>query len=284
MTDLRTHHQLRTRSLVEATFWTGVNRGWRIAVPFMLLSVASCFATSLAAQNSSLLRAGPQPVDALPSPAAQPMPGMRNPMMQTGPTGSNNPMGMAGPGLTNGFQGVSWTYQKAPPLRAFQLHDIVTIRVDEIMRMQAEGETEKRRLSLFQATLSEWVRISQGKLIPDEQVAGDPEIDAQSQTNSRAEASIESRESLTFNIAARVVDIRPNGNLVLEARKSYRINDNLWETSLSGICRAQDIAPDNVVLSRDLIDLEIHKQDRGQLRDGYRRGWFQRFFERVAPF
>ncbi|WDQ16812.1 flagellar basal body L-ring protein FlgH [Rhodopirellula sp. P2] len=183
-----------------------------------------------------------------------------------------------------GLAGVSWTYQPAPPMRAFRIQDIVTIRVDEIARMMAEGDTEKRRVSLFQATLSEWIKLGSGGLIPDPQAEGDPTVDAQTTANSRAEASVESRESMSFNIAARIVDIRPNGNLVVEARKQYRVNDNLWETSLSGICRAQDIGPDNVVLSRDLIDLEINKQDQGQLRDGYRRGWFQRAFDRLKPF
>lgn len=183
-----------------------------------------------------------------------------------------------------GLAGVSWTYQPAPPMRAFRVQDIVTIRVDEIARMMAEGDTEKRRVSLFQATLSEWIKLGSGGLIPDPQAEGDPTVDAQTTANSRAEASVESRESMSFNIAARIVDIRPNGNLVVEARKQYRVNDNLWETSLSGICRAQDIGPDNVVLSRDLIDLEINKQDQGQLRDGYRRGWFQRAFDRLKPF
>ncbi|MEM6978274.1 MAG: flagellar basal body L-ring protein FlgH [Planctomycetota bacterium] len=222
--------------------------------------------------------AAPAPITGA-APGAAPPPGAVSPSTANGNPRVLSPS-VAGPGL----QGVSWTYQPAPPLRSFQVQDIITIRVDEVARMMAEGESEKRRLSLFQAVLTDWIRISQGQLKPDPQADGDPTVNAQSQANSRNEASIEAREMLTFNIAARVVDIRPNGNLVLEARKTYRINDNLWETSLSGICRAQDIAPDNVVLSRDLIDLEIRKQDRGQLRDGYNRGWFQRFFDRVKPF
>jgi len=169
-------------------------------------------------------------------------------------------------------------------MRSFREQDIVTIRVDEIARMMAEGEAQKRRISLLQATLSDWIKIGRGGLVPDPQPEGDPTVDSQSRADSRLESSVESRESMSFNIAARVVDIRPNGNLVLEARKTFRVNDNLWETSLSGMCRPQDIAPDNVVLSRDLIDLEIRKEDRGQLRDGYGRGWFQRFFDRVKPF
>ncbi|MAI73782.1 MAG: flagellar biosynthesis protein FlgH [Rhodopirellula sp.] len=178
----------------------------------------------------------------------------------------------------------SWTYQPAPPLRVFQKQDVVTIRVDEITRVMAEGNVDNRKRTLFDAIVNDWVRIINFRFIPQPMVEGEPGIAFQSQSNYRADASVESRESMTFNIAATVVDIRPNGNLVLEARKHIRINDNLWETSLTGICRAIDIGPDNVVLSKDLIDLEIKKADQGQLRDGVSRGWFQRWVDRFGPF
>jgi len=184
------------------------------------------------------------------------------------------------PGLT----AVSWTYTPPMPRRVFQKHDIVTIRVDEIARVMAEGNAESRKITQYRAVLSEWLRISKGRITPDPQEEGDPSVAGQSNNQYRAEAEIDSRESLTFNIAAQVVDIRPNGNLVLEATKTFRVNDNHWETSLSGICRAQDVAPDNVVLSRDMLDLKINKQDQGHLRDGYKRGWFTRWFDRVQPF
>ncbi len=178
----------------------------------------------------------------------------------------------------------SWTYQPAPPLRVFQKQDVVTIRVDEITRVMAEGNIDNRKRTLFDAIVNDWIQFVNFRFIPQPMIEGEPGIAFQSQSNYRADASVESRESMTFNIAATVVDIRPNGNLVLEARKHIRINDNLWETSLAGICRAIDIGPDNVVLSKDLIDLEIRKEDQGQLRDGVSRGWFQRWVDRFGPF
>ncbi len=182
------------------------------------------------------------------------------------------------------LNGASWTYQPAPPIRQFAINDIITIRVDEITRVLAEGAAENRKRTLFEAVLSDWIRITEFRLRPDAQANGDPTVAGESNAQYRAESTVESRESMTFNIAATVVDIRPNGSLVLEARKTIRVNDNLWETSLSGICRADDIAPDNVVLSKDLIDLEIRKMDRGHLRDGYKRGWWTRFLDRAGPF
>ncbi len=183
-----------------------------------------------------------------------------------------------------GLANSSWTYSPPPPRRTFRLHEIVTIRVDEIARVRAEGSAESRRNMFYDALLKDWVSLSGGKLSPATQSDGDPRINGQSAQLFRSNASLEHREALTFSVAARVVDIQPNGNLVLEANKTIWFNDNQFETSLTGICRAQDIAPDNVVLSRDLVDLNIRKNEKGQLRDSYKRGWLTRWIGELNPF
>lgn len=259
-----------------------------------------CLATTASAQNSSLLHTPPGNSDA---PAGISLRGaVGQPLQGSSTRGPRVPMQMVadqpnqtrpkGPIAQTDYQDrpnvslndASWTYQAALPLRSFRLNDVVTIRVDEITRMMAEGSAEARKRTLYEAILSDWIRIQDFRLRPDPQANGDPSVSTESNSNYRAESTVESRESMTFNIAATVVDIRPNGNLLLEAKKTIRVNDNLWETSLSGLCRAQDIGPDNVVLSKDVIELEIHKEDRGHLRDGYKRGWFQRWFDRLQPF
>ncbi len=189
------------------------------------------------------------------------------------------------PDLHNiGLASASWTYQPQPPLRTYRVHDIVNIRVDELARARADGAAESRRNTLYDAILKDWISFRDGNLRRDLQSTGDPRVNGQSNQLFRSDSSVESRESLAFSVAARVVDIQPNGNLVLEANKTIWHNDNLWETSLSGICRAQDIAVDNVVLSRDLLDLQIVKKEKGQLRDGYKRGWFTRWLDEFNPF
>jgi len=246
------------------------------AKPIVLIAVMMAISTSVLGQDSSLLRQPPPPDRSL-SPLTQPsgtQPMQGNPYNQAQSPSSSAAM----------LSGVSWTYQPPPQLRRFQKNDIIAIRVDEITRVMAEGAADSRKRTMYEALVSDWIRLDSFRVTPDPQQEGDPTVAAESNNQYRAESSVESRESMSFNIAATIVDIRPNGNLVLEARKTIRVNDNLWETSLSGICRAQDIAPDNVVLSRDVIDLEIRKEDQGHLRDGYKRGWFSRWFDRVQPF
>ena len=95
---------------------------------------------------------------------------------------------------------------------------------------------------------------------------------------------LETAELLKFQIAAEVVDIRPNGNLVIEAHQQIINNEEAWDYSLSGICRRQDIQPGNVVLSNNIYDLKVNKRERGMVRDSYRRGWFLRWFDEFHWF
>ena len=230
--------------------------------------------TNTMAQNSSLLHTGPP---------------LHHPQAAPGNLGVAPSAYQGGGAVPDdrppiNLNSVSWTYSPPPPVRVMQINDVVTIRVDEIASVTAEGTAESRKRTLYEAILTDWIRVTDFRLRPDAQENGDPTAAGESNAQYRAESSVESRETLAFNIAATVVDIRPNGSLVLEARKTIRVNDNLWETSLSGICRAQDIGPDNVVLSKDLTELEVGKQDRGHLRDGYKRGWFSRWLDRAQPF
>jgi len=242
-----------------------------------------CSHTNLRAQETSLFRQAPPQAWAQGAPA--PGQTMQAPSQSSDilPPPMNAPasgVGFADVGLAN----ASWTYTPSPPLRTFRIQDIVTIRVDELTRMRADGAIDSRRNGLYNAVLKEWVSLRGGNLRKDLQSSGDPEISGQTNQLYRSNASVQSRESLAFNVAARVVDIQPNGNLVLEARKTIWMNDNIWETSLSGVCRAQDIAPDNIILSRDLLDLEIHKNETGEVRDGYKRGWLTRWINEFNPF
>lgn len=171
------------------------------------------------------------------------------------------------------------------PPRQIRLYDIVSIRVDELARMQSEGEVERRKNASINAVLLDWLTLNGfRKAKPNAQQDGDQRIKGQLDELYRAENEIEVNERLTFNIAARVVDIRPNGNIVLEAHKEIRNNGEIWRASLTGVCRAEDIGPDNVILSRNIVDLRIDKHQVGHISDSTRRGWLLKIYDLLHPF
>ena len=179
----------------------------------------------------------------------------------------------------------SFTYPRPVPVRQIRMHDIVSIRVNELARMQAEGEVERRKNASFNGVLLNWLTLNGFRqAINDPQTNGDQQIQGTLDQLLRAENEIGSSERLTFNIAARVVGIRPNGNIVLEAHKEVRNNNEIWRASLTGICRQDDIGLDNVILSQNVVDLRIHKFETGHVRDSVRRGWLTRLLDRFSPF
>lgn len=266
-----------------------VSSAWLVIGTLGWISISAC--SQLHGQDGSLFRRGSAAVGNYNNTNNYVA---RRPQSELGPAGqlpqstaitpqpmpNNVPVPQGGVTLAN----ASWIYESPPPIRVYKKNDIVTIRVDEISRVQAEGRAESRRNTLYDALLKDWLRLDGIGVKPAAQADGDPRVQGSVNQLYRANATTEARESLTFNIAARIVDVRPNGDLVLEASKMIAVNDNVFETSLTGICRPVDIAADNVVLSRDLLDLQIQKQDRGHLRDGYRRGWFTQWFETLLPF
>jgi flagellar L-ring protein precursor FlgH len=179
----------------------------------------------------------------------------------------------------------SWTYRALPPPKELRINDLVSIRVDVMSQTVTEGEAQRRRNLLYDGILRDWL-ILKGldEVKPSGQSGGDPRVQGQINGLFRAQSDLETVESVKFNITATIADIRPNGTLVLEAHASVQVNDMHWEYSLSGICRPEDIGPDNVLLSQNISELSVYKRERGQIRDSYRRGWLLTWWDSVRAF
>lgn len=223
----------------------------------LALPLAACGAVLLAAdpasaQNSSLL--------------ARPM----------GPSGQKQPLML---------QNVSLTYQQLPPPRQILVHDLITIRVDEKSQTFAEGSVERRKNQSVNYRVQDWILLDGlFNIKPAPQSKGDERIRGNADSLQRAESDLETRESMKFDITAEVVDIRPNGTLVLEAHRMLKNSEEQWEYSLSGICRKEDILDGNVVLSKSIAELNVLKRELGSVRDGYRRGWLLRWWDEFRAF
>ena len=178
----------------------------------------------------------------------------------------------------------SFIYQELEPPKEFRLHDIVIVSVDENTRVLSEGEMEGKKKANGSMTLSDWIGIHGWSIRPDPQTAGDPTVAGKVENKYKSDGELETRESLKLTIACTVVDIRPNGLLVLEGHRSIHVNNEQWEVSLGGMVRAEDILPNNTVLSEDVAKMRLIKREAGHVRDRYRRGWLQKWLDKYQPF
>jgi flagellar L-ring protein FlgH len=179
--------------------------------------------------------------------------------------------------------GNSWLYLAVPPVREIQVNDLITVIVTESSQILSEGNIQRRTQSNIDANLQNFVKFQHFSLKPTNETSGDPRVRGTLNSQLRTTSTLDTQDSVKFKIAARVVDIRPNGTLVLEAHKSIRANDEVWEQSLSGIVRREDVLPNNTVMSEDIYELMIHKIEKGQIRDAYKQGWLLKFLDRFKP-
>lgn len=178
-------------------------------------------------------------------------------------------------------------YQQLPPeaqARELAKEDIITVLVDYRSSMLSEGEAQSRKTASFNAVLSDWIKFDGESITGLDSTRLDPRIAGNLNSQYRANSDLELRDSLTFRIAAKVVDIYPNGNLVIEAHRNIRINDEVWEQSLSGVVARQFVNPDRTVRSDQVADLKIYKRELGQVRNGYSPGWFNWWYGGNKPF
>ncbi len=93
------------------------------------------------------------------------------------------------------------------------------------------------------------------------------------------------KNALTGNITVTVVEVLPNGNLMVRGEKRLTINNGNEYIRLSGIVRPIDIQTDNSVLSTQIADATIMYTGDGEVADVSFMGWLSRFFvSAIFPF
>jgi flagellar L-ring protein precursor FlgH len=168
--------------------------------------------------------------------------------------------------------------------RELRVHDIITVLVDYRASMMSEGDAENRTTASLNAALLDWVGFDGKDFFNAPMERGDLSVNGKLTSQYRAESDMELLDSMTFRIAAEVVDIRPNGNLVIQARREIRNNEEVWEQCLTGVIARQSIGPDRTVRSDEIHELHIDKQEKGFINDSYTRGWFTRWYGTWKPF
>lgn len=83
--------------------------------------------------------------------------------------------------------------------------------------------------------------------------------------------------SLTGEITVTVVDILPNGNLVVQGEKWFTLNQGKEYIRVAGVVRPRDVSADNTVASTKLADAQIAYSGEGFVADSNTQGWMNQF-------
>lgn len=173
--------------------------------------------------------------------------------------------------------------------RVIRKQDLVTIIVRQESEFSSDGKTETKKDAKLDAVLDQFLRfnINNGNIRVDGDAIGagtSPGVSASAKQEFNGEGKVERSDSFITRIQARVVDVKPNDTIVLEARSELRHDDELQTLILSGTCRAEDISADNSILSTQLFDQKINRQSKGNVRNANRKGWITKLLDVINPF
>ena len=82
--------------------------------------------------------------------------------------------------------------------------------------------------------------------------------------------------SFTGQITASVINVLPNGNLVVAGERSIAMNGDIKTLRFSGVVNPQDLKPNNIVASADVVNAKVEIAGRGDVSEAGHRTWLQR--------
>jgi flagellar L-ring protein precursor FlgH len=106
-------------------------------------------------------------------------------------------------------------------------------------------------------------------------------VSAKSSTDFHGSGTTTRAGELNALMSARVSEVLPNGDLVVEGVREIEINGDRQIVVLSGVVRQQDIDTTNVVQSTAIGQLRIRYFGRGLMKDNLKPGWLVRVLNKV---
>jgi flagellar L-ring protein precursor FlgH len=109
-------------------------------------------------------------------------------------------------------------------------------------------------------------------------------LSAKSGNSLKSKADYKDERSFVDSVTVTVVDVQPNGNLVVTGTRSRNIGGDIQSIEVSGIVRPSDIAFDNTVRSEQVADFRLVSKNGGVSEPYTRPGWLGRIFDILWPF
>ncbi len=170
--------------------------------------------------------------------------------------------------------------------KAFRLGDVVTISVQEDDTVTHSVANSLSKVTSTQGTIDaiNIPSLASGNVNALLKGALTPQVQYGSARTLDGKGSYNLQGSMTTQITAVVMEVLPNGNLVIEGSRLKQSVDEKVRIRISGIVRPEDISNANVVLSTAVAEAKIVYESDGPIANSNRWGWFERFVDHIWPF
>ncbi len=163
--------------------------------------------------------------------------------------------------------------------RARLLGDIVTIQiVESLAASQVSASTVNRNTSADTSISSAPLKGIIGTDLLNLNMA------AKTNNDFSGKGGTQAANTFSGSITTTVIDVLPNGNLVVAGEKQIGVNQNVDVMRFSGTVDPRLLQPNNIISSTQVANVRVESKGRGAQGEAQTVGWLSRFFLSFNPF
>ena len=176
-------------------------------------------------------------------------------------------------------------YSQLPRSRDWAAEDLIQVVVIEQSTEKIDQRRQLDKEGLAKAEVGEFSSFDWGGLVfspttstqlPGIEIGGEKEFEGQGR--------YQRKDEMSDRFTAKVVEVKPNGNLVIEARVVRNWSGDQTEITLSGVVNPKWITANDSVLSNQISDLKIDKKHTGPVEGTTQRGFIAEVLDFLFAF
>ena len=162
--------------------------------------------------------------------------------------------------------------------RARELNDAVTIRVVETTAATTSADAKTTKDSAMSTQINSLFGL-------EKHIDELPNlVNGKSSSAFKGAGSTSRTSTLRTNVSARVVDVLPNGYLVVEGAREVRLNNENQTITITGVVRPVDISQNNEIFSSAIAQMSVKVQGKGLVSQPLNPGWLFKILNGILPF
>ncbi len=168
--------------------------------------------------------------------------------------------------------------------KAYNIGDIVTITITESTSAERSSETTTNKDVNNKGSITSWLYPQTASKSFLSHNGSLPAWDYTTKKDFTGKGEIQEKDKFTAKITASIIDIYPNGNMLIEGSREIMVSNDKKKIIISGIIRRSDITSENTIASNLIADAKIYYEGKGPIADNQRRGVFTWFRDMFSMF
>lgn len=165
--------------------------------------------------------------------------------------------------------------------RARLVGDLVTIQIAERVTASQQSSSTVNRDGSISGGISAFPLLTGNA---QQNIVNRSQFDMGSQADFKGGGGTTSANTFAGSITATVVEVLPNGHLVVTGEKQVGVNQNVDVLRFTGTIDPYQLQPNSVISSTQVANVRVESRGRGQQNSAQAIGWLSRFFLSFIPF